>query len=254
MESASPERVIERIEAAFRAHAGGAIAFAGDGTLWSGDVGEDFFGAVLSRGSFSGAATRALGAMATELGLAPDGDGVALAERIYGAYVRHEAPEDRVCEMMAWAVAGETTRSLAAFCDRLVDAVDLPSRLHAEAIQVVRWGQGRGIAVHLVSASPRCVVEAAARVLGIESVIAATPEMEGETVLASVVRPIPYGEGKVHGLRARMGAAPLLAAFGDNAFDVAMLKASHVPVAVRPKPRLTERAHEVPGLITIERR
>jgi phosphoserine phosphatase len=98
------------------------------------------------------------------------------------------------------------------------------------------------------------VVEAAARLVSIDSVIAATPEVDGETVLASVVRPIPYGEGKVHGLRARMGSAPLLAAFGDNAFDVAMLKEARVPVAVRPKARLAERVHEVPGLVVIERR
>ena len=65
--------------------------------------------------------------------------------------------------------------------------------------------------------------------------------------------PIPYGEGKVHGLRARMGATPLLAAFGDNAFDVAMLRSARIPVAVRPKERLLARSHEVPDLVVVQR-
>ena len=46
------------------------------------------------------------------------------------------------------------------------------------------------------------------------------------------------------------GSAPRrrsIAAFGDNAFDVALLASARVPVAVRPKPRLRERAAEVRG-------
>ncbi len=43
----------------------------------------------------------------------------------------------------------------------------------------------------------------------------------------------------------------LCAAFGDNAFDVAMLSEARVPVAVRPKDRLRERAAEVAGLVEI---
>ena len=38
---------------------------------------------------------------------------------------------------------------------------------------------------------------------------------------------------------------------GDNAFDVALLLQARVPVAVRPKPRLRERAAEVPGLVEL---
>jgi len=156
-----------------------------------------------------------------------------------------------VCEMMAWSVAGETTDSLGVFCDRLLETVALRSRLHGEVLEVLGWAMRAGIPVHLVSASPACVVEAAARIVGVESVIAATPETVGGVVRARVVRPIPYGEGKVHNLRARIGEAPLLAAFGDNAFDVALLRAALVPVAVRPKDRLVARAHEVPGLVVI---
>jgi phosphoserine phosphatase len=38
---------------------------------------------------------------------------------------------------------------------------------------------------------------------------------------------------------------------GDNAFDVALLAASKTPIAIRPKPRLVDRAAEVPGLVVL---
>jgi phosphoserine phosphatase len=56
-------------------------------------------------------------------------------------------------------------------------------------------------------------------------------------------------------LRERIGAGmALYAAFGDNAFDVALLAGAQVSVAVRPKARLRERAGEVPGLVELARR
>jgi phosphoserine phosphatase len=120
----------------------------------------------------------------------------------------------------------------------------------------VAWAREHGITTYLVSASPRPIVEQAARLVGIElvNVAAATAERDASgRVLASVVRPIPYGPGKVMHLRAKLGARPLYAAFGDNAFDVAMLREARTPVAIRPKPRLVERAPEVPNLVVLER-
>ncbi|NVL83953.1 haloacid dehalogenase-like hydrolase, partial [Escherichia coli] len=39
----------------------------------------------------------------------------------------------------------------------------------------------------------------------------------------------------------------------DNAFDVPMLREARIPVAIRPKPRLVERASEIPNLLVLER-
>ena len=76
---------------------------------------------------------------------------------------------------------------------------------------------------------------------------------EGGIVECGVHRPITYGEGKVTNLRARLGPTrKLYAAFGDNAFDVALLNAAQHPVAVRPKMRLLERRSEVPGLVVLQ--
>jgi phosphoserine phosphatase len=56
----------------------------------------------------------------------------------------------------------------------------------------------------------------------------------------------------VRRLRERIGTGrTLYAAFGDNAFDVALLASARVSVAVRPKARLRERAGEVDGLVEL---
>src|SRR5687767_4915656 len=51
--------VVARIEDEARRVPGGAIAFDGDGTLWSGDVGEDFFEALLASNRLTAAAGEA---------------------------------------------------------------------------------------------------------------------------------------------------------------------------------------------------
>ena len=85
-----------------------------------------------------------------------------------------------------------------------------------------------------------------------DQVVAARARFEGEVLLPEVERPIPYGPGKVSRLLERMGAGrTLYAAFGDNAFDVALLASARIGVAVRPKTRLRERAHEVAGLVEL---
>jgi phosphoserine phosphatase len=128
-------------------------------------------------------------------------------------------------------------------------------RLHEEVATVLRALQGEGVEVFLVSASPRAIVEAAAEVVGIAgaNVIAATPKHDAQGIAPEVLRPIPYATGKVARLRERLGARRLYAAFGDNAFDVAMLASAEIGVAVRPKPKLRERASEVPGIVELAR-
>lgn len=235
---------------------GGAIAFDGDGTLWSGDIGEDFFEALLDHGTVSPEAHAALTLEAEAEKIDTSGGAVAIARRIHAGYLAGTFPEERVCEIMTWAFAGWMHHEADAFAERVLTKVGLEERLHAEATQVARWAREHGITTYLVSASPRAVVEQAARRVGIDhaNVASATEERSSlGVILPSVVRPIPYGPGKVMHLRAKLGAKPLYAAFGDNAFDVPMLREARIPVAIRPKPRLVERAAEVPDLRVLER-
>ncbi len=253
MDTQSPEQVIARIDELRRSHGPGVVAFDGDGTLWSGDVGEDFFHAMVARGRFEPPAVEAMRREADEFRVDGVSKGASLAARLYEAYQAGAFPEERICELMAWGCAGWTRGEVDALAHEVVDRTPFEPRLHREALHVLEWARGCGIEVFLVSASPRAVVELAAARIGIDSahVVAADPVWGGESMRAEVKRPIPYGPGKVVRLVERAGERPLLAAFGDNLFDIPLLRHARVPVAVRPKPRLAERAGEVEGLVQI---
>lgn len=255
MRIATVREVLSSIELHAAREPGGVIAFDGDGTLWSGDVGDDFFDALLRDGPILPVAHAQMVAEARAEGVDPGGSPRELAARIHAAYAEGRFPEERVFELMAWIFAGWSRSDVDRYATRLIDAMTFDARLHPEAIAVVRGAAARGIPVHVVSASPRAIVEAAARRVGVSpECIAATLDVcdDAGRLLPEVKRPSPYGAGKVTRLRAQIGDRPLYAAFGDNAFDVPLLAASHVPVAIRPKLRLRERASDVAGLVELE--
>ncbi|MGD0528858.1 MAG: haloacid dehalogenase-like hydrolase [Polyangiaceae bacterium] len=255
MQLESADDVWARIEALARATGStGVVATDGDGTLWSGDVGEDLFHAFVEHGEVAEPALEALRREAREHALSDAGAGADVARRIYAAYVEGHFPEERVCEVMTWCYAGWTRDRVQAFARDVVGRCGLEARLHAEVLRVLERARGAGLETVLVSASPFAVVaEAGARVAFTpERVVAARPRYEGEVMVADVERPIPYGPGKVSRLTERVGPGRILyAAFGDNVFDVALLGSARIGVAVRPKPRLRARAHEVAGLVEL---
>ena len=257
MRTITVNEVILAIDEAREREPGGAVAFDGDGTLWSGDIGEDFFAAFLDRGVHD-AAREALVREAAAEDVDISGTPREIAQRIHAAYVAGTFPEERVCEIMTWVAAGWSRTELDRFGGELVETLRLGDRLHAETIRIVEHARRVGIDVYLVSASPRAIVEQAARLVGIErtNAMAAREACNAAGIVeAAIERPIPYGPGKVTHLRERLGEARVLyAAFGDNAFDVPMLRESRHPVAVRPKARLVDRAAEVPALVELERR
>jgi len=250
------DEAIKLIRDLAKANPGGAIAFDGDGTLWSGDIGEDFFDALVATGRFDDGVCRALAAEAERETLDPRGTGAEIAHRIHAAYLAGSFPEERVCEIMTWACAGWSKKDIDAFSVNVIEQVGLRKRLHSEAIKVVHQAHAMGIDVYIVSASPRTIVDAAAQVVGIDPdfTIAATEACsEAGIVEPRVVRPIPYDRGKVTRLRERLGTRPLFAAFGDNAFDVPLLREAKAAFAIRPKQRLLDRFPEIPGITTLER-
>jgi phosphoserine phosphatase len=251
----SADEVWARIETIARERPGGVVATDGDGTLWSGDVGEDLFHAFLEQGRVEPPALEGLRKEAAAHGFSDAGGGIDVARRLYAAYVDGRFPEERICELMAWCFGGWTVGELRRFARDVIERGGLGTRLHGELGRVLDRARSAGIAVVLVSASPRAVVvEAASRVGIAESdVVAASPPIDGDIVRPDVDRPIPYGDGKVARLRQRIGQSrEIYAAFGDNSFDVAMLSTANVGVAVRPKPRLRARAHEVAGLVELQ--
>jgi phosphoserine phosphatase len=153
--------------------------------------------------------------------------------------------------MMAWLFAGWRTDEVRAFVRDALVARGLPRRLHLEMKLALEHLRDRH--VYVVSASPQIVVEEALALAGIHvhATIAALPAEQGNVILPSMAEPIPFGAGKVRALRAHLGEAPIAAAFGDNTFDIEMLRSSLVAVAVRPKPRLRERCAEIEGVVEL---
>jgi phosphatidylglycerophosphatase C len=287
--------LLQRLERAVRPDS--VLAFDGDGTLWSGDVGEDYFQALIAEDAlrapalytlsvwaqahYRGGMTAERAAGLTKPEAPPPGtethsaSGIALATYLFAEYAAQRFAEDRICELIAWLPAGRTRAEMEAFAGRLLRERELETRIHAEAQAVVAWAEQKAIPVFVVSASPETIVIPAAGFLGIPQsrVLAVRPQYAPQSAQGAgsdyaiepdVQRPIPYNEGKVQvlqaalkrlappspGVRSAAGSptvvrAPhLLAAFGDNAFDLPMLLSADFSVAIRPKERLRNRVRE----------
>lgn len=225
-----------------------------DGTLWSGDVGDDLFQAFLRHGRVEAPALEALRGEARGHHLSDAGSGVEIARRIYAEYMAGTFPEERVCELMTWCFAGWTRTQVRSFAREVAARAGLATRFHPEVLSVLERVRRAAIDVVIVSASPVDVVIEAAAYAKFEAsqVVAAQSRFDADVMLADVERPIPYAGGKVVRLRERIGVSRVLyAAFGDNAFDVPLLASAQVGVAVRAKARLRQRADEVAGLIEL---
>jgi len=239
-----------------RRHPGPALAaFDGDGTLWSGDVGEDFLEHLLDEDAFTDVAAALFHDEATTYGVAREVRPKAQLATLFRAYVDGTYPEDRVCAVIALAVAGRPSSDVTRVAADVVRAKGVAGRLHDETVGVLEAARASGVEVVLVSASPRPVVVAAAELLGLgeADVIAVTCVEERGVLGGSLLEPMPYGEGKAACLRSRLAGRPLLVSCGDNAFDMAMLALAELPLAIRPKDRLRAIAHELPALAVLGR-
>jgi len=244
---------IARLNALASEHPSGACAFDGDGTLWSGDVGEDYLEHLLAEDAFTDVAKDLFAQEAARFGVAKAPKARDQLASLFRAYTEGTYAEERICGLIALAVAGRSSSEVARVGEDVVRLTDVRARLHEETTGILEESKRLGLTPFLVSASPRAVVVAAAACVGLDpdEVIAVTPREEAGRVTATLVEPIPYGEGKATLLLQRIGARPLLACAGDNVFDLAMLKKAHLPLAIRPKSRLRAVAHELPELVVL---
>lgn len=251
----SPQQVVEAL-AALRASVGdGVVAFDGDGTLWSGDVGEDVFHYVVSRGLLRAPAREALAREAEAFGVDPSGSASSVAARLFAAYIEGRYPERDVCGMMSWCYAGFTLSELAVSIDRAFEEKQLAARLNREIEPILTFARSAGLRVIVVSASPQPVVERAAHLWGFtpDEVAACPPACAPDgTILPELAHPVPYAETKLTALSRVSAGRSLLGSFGDNVFDLELLRAARLAVAVRPKPALRARLSEVPGIVVLE--
>ncbi|HEU5077165.1 MAG TPA: haloacid dehalogenase-like hydrolase [Polyangiaceae bacterium] len=232
--------IIEELEREL-SHAGdAAIAFDGDGTLWSGDVGEECFVAACLAGRLSPSLEPRLAREAEEFGIECSGTASERAWQLGEAYQAGRYPELRVCELMIWCYAGWTEAELAEHVRQTLAAKQSKVEVYEPLLPILSWARSRSIHCIVVSASPGLVVREAARPLGFsaEDIVAGYATVADGRLSDSLAGPVPYGETKVSTGRSRIGHRRWLASFGDNVFDVDMLNAARLPVAVRPKARL----------------
>jgi phosphoserine phosphatase len=210
--------------------AGGAVAcFDADGTLWPGDVQE--------------AILRALIAERRLLGV-PYGERDA-EDVFYEEYARllRDAPAQAILRGMT-LLAGLDAAEVDARAAEIV-AREFAPNVYAEMVYFLGAVRELGYEPWIVSGTGERFVKMMAPVVGIDParVIGLCTEVDARGRFGwQVEGDVPYGEGKVRCIAARIGRRPRLVA-GNGRGDVEMLElAEGVALAVNPDPHLFERA------------
>ena len=232
----------------------GVLAFDADGTLWSGDVGEDVFHLATKIESIREHARPALAELARKYGIDADGAPNQLARRLFDGYLSGTLPEREACSMMSWCYAGWSVEELRAHTRRTFEETHLAGRLYLGLDFVFELARAHGVRILVVSASPQVVVEEAAALWGVpaEDVVACRPAVGADGILPELEAPVPYAAEKPAALARKTGGRSILASFGDNVFDFELLRAAALAVAVRPKPGLRARLAELNGVVVLE--
>lgn len=253
VEHLSAEALVQRLDRLRRGRAPAVLAFDGDGTLWSGDVAEDVFHWALERELLSGVPAQQLIATARAHGLVLTGNSNQLAAGLFAAYVAGTFPERTVCEIMAWCFAGHALADLRRFARQALDDTGLDQRVTLALAPVIDWATNQRVRVVIISASPRFIVEEAARRwnVGPRDIAATTPAFESGRMLPRLATPVPYGPTKVVFGRELFADAAWLASFGDSPFDLDMLGAAELAVAVRPKVALLDALAALPRAVVL---
>jgi hypothetical protein len=245
--------LLERLREVALREPGGLIATDADGTLWQGDVGEDLFAALLDRDGIRDEAHAALVAEAEAFALPSHGGPHAVARALHAASHAGAYPLDRSFAMMAWAFAGWPIEEVEALAREVVVTSGLASRLRPELRAILGFARETGVDVLVVSASPVAMVTAGAALFDVapSQVLAMRPIVQAGRLGAAIDGRVVYGEGKLAAIRDARSDAPILAAFGDSAFDAAMLRAAKLPVLVYPSRPLVDLLPTIPGALVI---
>lgn len=188
-------------------HAGQSVVFDADGTLWRGDVGEDFLR-------------------------------YAIHKRIFDAsYERYEAllaeSPARAYAYCVEVMRGHNEAELQQHCSSFFN-----ERFHGRIFSFVRPLLKRleqaGCPVWICSASPKWIVVPGALALGIPEsrVIGVTCAVNEGVLSGTVDLPVPVGPGKVHWLK-KFEVSPVLGV-GNGDFDVDMLEFSKHGLVISP--------------------
>ncbi|MCO4760272.1 MAG: haloacid dehalogenase-like hydrolase [Myxococcales bacterium] len=211
-----PKTVLALIDAV---PAGGHIATDCDGTVWSGDVGDDLV-------------------IAAERDPARFGG----AEISFDAYITRQQTDYEGACLSACEVLRNISEQDAAEALRDVVPDDFTGRRYM--VEALQAAMARGVSVWLVSASPLLAVQVGAGLVGLESAGMIGIELDPKD---GFVAPWPIGPGKAAAWRARGLPQPDLA-FGDSKWDLPLLNSAATGVMLVPAPKdalVTRSAAEV---------
>jgi phosphoserine phosphatase len=193
-----------------------------DGTLWSGDAGQDFF------------------YWSIERKIVPD----EIARRALPRYADYKAGkvgEEEMCGEMVTLYQGLSDAGMrqaaeAFFCEQV------EARIFPEMRELAERLAGAGCELWAVSSTNQWVIEAGAARFGLpaERVLAAAVAIENGLATGRLVR-VPTDQGKARVVRERI-AGPVDAAFGNSIHDAAMLSLARHAFAVNPNPDLVKLA------------
>lgn len=259
-ETVSSDRLITLLERLCDEHArqgrGGDpfLAFDADGTLWHGDIGCDVFEAQIKAGYFTERVRPLFEREMIALGLAPEKDLTQMARVLLAEFYAGRYGDGPSSEMMAMAFAGRTPDEMGTFVDDAVSAVGIGARVVPAVHAIVRWAHATGVAVHVVSASLASAVAAAVSVHEIapDKVIAMVPQKAHGRCVLELDGGSVYGAGKVDAIERTVKNGALIAAFGDSAGDVFMMRTASLGVGVGPSERLLNAATSVPAFVILD--
>lgn len=248
--SIGPAQLVLELESRLRADRPSALAFDADGTLWSGDVGDDVFRFAVTHGRLREAARAEIDRQAQSRGFECFADVNATAKQLFDAYLLGRYPEREICELMTWCFAGHSLPEMTDLAREALAITQHGQRLHEELRPILEFARKRELRTIVISASPRATVELAAGAWGFAAhdIAASTPRVVSGVIAPEMAGALPYGAAKCVAGRALLGTSHWLAAFGDNVFDLEMLAEAELGVAVRPKPALRARLAEIPGV------
>jgi HAD superfamily phosphoserine phosphatase-like hydrolase len=199
-------------------------AFDCDGTLWSGDAGESFFGWEFQQGLV-------------------DRKTAEWAKARYADYKAGLVDEDTMCGEMVTLHQGLSDALLADVAQRFFDQ-QMKAHIFPVMKELVDRLRHQGCEVWAVSSSNQWVVRAGARHFGIppEKTLSAEVFVH-EGVISDRLLRVPSGPGKPEAIRAVVKRTPD-ATFGNSRWDVDMLAMARHAFAINPNADLEELARE----------
>ena len=220
------------------------VATDADGTLWTGDVGDDWLDAVAAGEPRINAAH--LRELAEREGLGHLPDPAAVVRSARRAYEDQSLDEPSFFRFVALTLGNVDERVIRLAIREALVASNLVTRLVPETLAVLDGARASRHRIVVVSASPRLVVEEALSLAGVAFDHVIGIELSADATHTSL--PLPYAHGKTELLDAFRGSHPVHAALGDSPFDAPMLALARTPLAVRPKPALVQIASGFPRL------